>query len=404
MPITPRGWTLAAIALLLYFFANQTQVGWLYVFTALAAGLWLAALYIPRSMLRGLSFKRRVNGSASPSELELYAGETVAIDLELTNTARAPALQVRGEEVCPLALPDDRPQSFFVPHLPPRSSVLLHYETTCARRGWFEFPPVTLSTRAPFGLVRARRTLAAPTGVLVFPEYRELERFPLLDRMPAPQNTFTRLGLGGEFVGVREYRPGDSPRHVHWRTTARAGHLIVKEFAEETQPGLTLALDLRADSVIGPGDDNSLELAIKVAATLARYADQRGLPVAVAANSRRWPAPLGPLSWWALMNYLARVEAEGAEAFADCLYNLRATPFVAALFPAPDAAAVAPLTQLRALGVGVLAVVIDPNSFLSLELESTEEAQSVAGALRAGDVAVRVIGAEPDWEQTLARE
>ena len=39
-------------------------------------------------------------------------------------------------------------------------------------------------------------------------------------------------------------RPGDPPRHVHWRTTARAGRLIVKEFAEEQQPALTIDTDL----------------------------------------------------------------------------------------------------------------------------------------------------------------
>jgi uncharacterized protein (DUF58 family) len=290
---TQRGWAIAAVVLLLYFFANQTQVGWLYVLSALAAGVWLTTWFLPRRMLRGLTLARRINGLATPIELELYAGETITVELDLTNTSRTPVLQVRGEEICPLASADERTQSFFVPGLSPGADVTLKYETTCARRGWFEFPPVALSTRAPFGFFSAHRDISAPTGVLVFPEYREIKRLALFDRTPAAQNTFTRIGAGGEFVGVREYRPGDSPRHVHWRSTARVGQLIVKEFAAETEPGLIIALDLRVSSVAGFGEDTSLELAIKIAATLARYAHQRELPVSLTVNSRAWPVRRG---------------------------------------------------------------------------------------------------------------
>jgi uncharacterized protein (DUF58 family) len=400
---TARGWAIAAAALLLYFFADQTQVGWLYVLAAIAAGMCLTALFVPRRMLRRLSLTRRINGVTAPAEFELYAGQPVTIDLELANAGRTPALQVRGVENCLFASAADRTLPFFVPVALSRASVELHYETLCARRGWYEFPPLNLMTRAPFGLFSAHREVTAPTSVLVFPEYRELERLALLDRMPATENTFAHIGTGGEVVGVREYRPGDSRRHIHWRSSARAGRLIVKEFAQETQPGLTIALDLRAASVIGSDENTSLELGIKVAATLARYADRHGLPVTLAANSARWPAPVGPLSWWALMNYLARVQGEGDESFADCLQSF-ATTFVAAILTAPDHAAVAPLVELRCDGLGVLAVLIDPAPFLPEGGEPSTHAEVVAGTLVAGGVSVRVIGSEPDWERTLCAE
>lgn len=401
---TARGWVVAAAAFVLYFFANQTQVGWLYVLAAVTAGVWLAAMFVPRRMLRRLSLTRQINGVTFPAELELYAGRPATIGLEIENAGRIPALHVRGAEICPFAPAADRTWPFFVPVVSSGGSVVLRYETMCARRGWHEFPPISLTTRAPFGLFSARREVTVPTGLLVLPEYRELERLALLDQMPATERTFARIGVGTEVVGVREHRPGDPLRYIHWRSTARAGRLIVKEFAEETLPGLTIALDLRAASVIGSDENTSLELAIKIAATLARYADRRELPVTLATNSRRWPAPVGPSSWWALMNYLARVEGEGDEPFAECLEDLGATTCVAAILTAPDPAAVEPLVKLRRFGLSVLAVVIDPASFLGEGGDQPSKVGGVVGALVTGGVSVRVIGGEPDWEQTLLAE
>lgn len=397
MRTTPRGWALVLIAFLLYFFANQTQVGWLYVLCALTLGVWLGARFLPRRMLRGLTLTRRLNRTPLPADLELYASQPLAIELEIKNAARLPALQIRGGEVCPLAPASERDQSFFIPHIPARASVTVRYETICARRGWFEFPPVPLTTRAPFGFYAAAHTVEAPTGVLVFPESRELKRFPLFDRLPAQENPFPQIGLAGEFMGVRDYRPGDSRRQVHWRSTARAGRLIVKEFAEETQPGLTIALDLRASSVLGADPHTSLELAIKIAATLARYADKQNLPVHLAVNNRQWPAPPGPVSWRGLLNYLARVEAGGDASFADCLRGSRSTPFLAALLTAPDPSAIDPLLEARRMGLGVLAIVIDPAPFGGPfgDVPGTEAALLTAG------VPTRVIGAEPEWEKVL---
>lgn len=398
MRTTPRGWALVLIAFLLYFFANQTQVGWLYVLCALTLGVWLGARFLPRRMLRGLSLTRRLNHTSLPTDLELYAHQPLTIELDLKNASRLPAVQIRGGEVCPLAPARERDQSFFIPHIPARASLTLRYDTVCARRGWFEFPPVPLTTRAPFGFYSAARTVEAPTGVLVFPEYRELKRFPVFDRMPAQENPFPQIGLAGEFMGVRDYRPGDSRRQVHWRSSARAGRLIVKEFAEETQPGLTIALDLRASSVLGTDPNTSLELAIEIAATLARYADKQKLPVHLAVNNRQWPAPPGPVSWWGLLNYLARVEAGGDDSFADCLRGgTRSTPFLAALLTAPDPSAIDPLLEARRAGLGVLAIVIDPTAFGG----PFGDVSRMEAALLTAGVPTRVIGAEPEWEKVL---
>lgn len=400
---TRRGWAVFGLAVVFYLFANQTQVSWLYLFAALALGVWLASAGAPGRMLRGLTLARWLDDAppAAAADREHHVGEAATVTLELRNPGGQPAVHIRGLEVCPFAPAADREQPFFV-SAPARGSVRLSYSTLFARRGWFEFPPLRLSCRAPFGFFTAERALAAPTGVLVFPEYRVLQRFPLLDRRPAVQNPLAAVGPGSEFVGVREYRPGDPPRHVHWRSTARAGRLVVKEFAEETRPGLTILLDVRASVVIGAAADDTLERAIRAAATLVHYADGRGLSVTLASNHRDFPAPPGPLSRWAAMNYLARLPAAASGPDWDELVRgLPPTVFLAALLPAPDEAAVAPLVGLKRQGVEVLAVLIDP---ADLAPGWMGRAEQTAGALRAGGVNVRVLGGEPDWERALVAD
>ena len=104
------------------------------------------------------------------------------------------------------------------------------------------------------------------------------------------------------------------------------------------------------------------------------------------------------------MNYLARVQGEGEESFAECLNGLRATQFVAAILTIPDESTSAPLIELKRQGVGVMAVVIDPAPFLPVEWGGTHRAQHVAATLAVEGLSTRVIGSEPDWERTLEAE
>jgi uncharacterized protein (DUF58 family) len=69
-----------------------------------------------------------------------------------------------------------------------------------------------------------------------------------------------------EFLGLRPYRPGDSLRHVHWRTTARRGELMVREYEDWPNDDLTIVLAARRGA--GDGDDALLEAAISLTATV----------------------------------------------------------------------------------------------------------------------------------------
>ncbi len=113
-------------------------------------------------------------------------------------------------------------------------------------RGVYDITHASVSSVHPFGLFRARVKLGAPLRLVVYPEPAELSHFR--DR----HELLTSLDQEGGHravemgpAGLREYKPGDELRHVHWRASARRQALVVKEYEGDSRPGLEVLLDLR---------------------------------------------------------------------------------------------------------------------------------------------------------------
>src|SRR5579859_5939196 len=327
---TGRTRTLFLAALVFYLFSNQTQVGWLYVMSALLMGVIPAAWCLNRAALKGITVRWIIGPSGLPRPAagepsgEVYEGDEIEIGLAFEKTRRPATAQVQVEATCPLAEPGS-PQHksrLFIPTLAPQQALTYAFTCTVYRRGLHEFPPARLSCRVPFGLFTRSHEFAAPERVLVYPEVRKLHALELLDRRLAPQMPRQQAGVGYEALGVRPYRTGDSPRHIHWRSVARHGQLISKEFADETQPGLTLVLDLyRHDYPAAADKHTPFEWAVKCAASIGDYAQQRSYPLHLLADSDVLALPPMPISESGLLQYLARVEATGKERLSSVIAN-----------------------------------------------------------------------------------
>lgn len=389
---TARAYSFLVAAFIVYLFANQTQVGWLYVMAALLAGTMLAAGWLSRGTLRQLHGARRV------TQGELFEGDEATITLRLSKQ-RGSAAQIRVTEQCPLAASDSpfRTVRMFVPSLPANGTVEFEYTVTLDRRGLHEFPQVDVSSRAPFGFFQHRRTLLIKTRVLIYPEVHSLQRLELLDRQLTPQTPRPRPGVGYEVIGVRPFRSGDSPRHIHWRSVARMGELISKEFADEAQPGLSLALDLyRHPYPKTESKHTPFEWAVKIAASIGDYAHQKGYPLHLVADAEALPPPPGAVSWQALLQYLAHVQPSGTHPLSTLLGNHPTQAFVAAVIPWPDDRIVEALVNLSRR-VQVMVVVLDPESFP----DGGPAGARLAGQLQAAGIEVYLIRFGEDWASQL---
>ncbi len=139
-------------------------------------------------------------------------------------------------------LPGPRP----MPDIPAGGTAAVVMEVTPARRGALRFTGVTIARPDPLGLVHSLLGVKAPQQMMVLPR-----RYPL---PPATLPEGRRYQSGGvalttsvgdseEFVSLRDYRPGDSLRRIHWRSWARTGKPVVKEYQDEFFVRHALVLD-----------------------------------------------------------------------------------------------------------------------------------------------------------------
>jgi uncharacterized protein (DUF58 family) len=87
----------------------------------------------------------------------------------------------------------------------------------------------------------------------------------------------------GDFRALREYRPGDDPRDIHWRSTARAGEPIIRQYERDASDEYWIVLDT------GAPDAAAGEAAVEVAASLMARAHERGDRAGLAAGAALVP-------------------------------------------------------------------------------------------------------------------
>jgi hypothetical protein len=134
------------------------------------------------------------------------------------------------------------------------------------RRGRLRLNGLVLTRPDPLGLFRSRVFLPAPASLLVLPKRYPLAPLNLPGRrrfQPGGLSLAASVGDSQEFIGLREYRPGDSPRAIHWPSWARSGKPQVREYQDEYFNRQALLLD----NLSWPGDP-CFEAAVSVAASL----------------------------------------------------------------------------------------------------------------------------------------
>ena len=187
------------------------------------------------------------------------------------------------------------------------------------RRGRLELDAVQLSRTEPLGLVRGLARIPVAGRVIALPKRYRLPSIALPGQRRFQQGGVTlatSVGDSEEFIGLREYRPGDPLQRVHWKSYARTGLPIVKEFQDEFFERHALILDTSTDR----GEDTAFEEAVAVAASFVYAIDTRECLLDllfVGGEVRTYTAGRGQMQLEHMLEVLAGVGPSAPTDFAD---------------------------------------------------------------------------------------
>ena len=331
------------------------------------------------------------------NQLHGRVGDTLRLTYTLRNAGRLPKpwLEVNNPTNLPgglagraLSLGSRRERSWVV-------------KTPLARRGHFRIEPLQIRTGDPFGLFEASAAVGQGLTLVVYPR---VERLPMW-RLPAaniegshsaPERTLQTTPLA---TTVRPYAPGDSFNRIHWKSTARHGEIQVKEFDLEQTSDVWIFLDLDRRIQAGRGDESTVEVAVRAAASIADRGLLENRAVGITTNGHRaavLPADRGGRQHLKIMQLLAAVDADGSEPLAQALITglarLRRGMTAVVITSSRDRGWVRPLASLRSRGVACVVVLLDGQSFARL-----------AEGTAVGDPGVASIAASPDQETRALR-
>jgi uncharacterized protein (DUF58 family) len=182
--------------------------------------------------------------------------------------------------------------------IPARTSAGIEQTLVPKRRGPLQLPGIVVCWADPFGLFKSCCTISCPQSVLILPKRYPVTPLQLpgtVRYQPGGVSLASSVGQSEEFVSLREYRPGDPLRHIHWRSWAKKEKPIVKEFLDEFFVRHALVLD----TFCSPEQEEVFEEAVSVAASFAcTIPDQESLldlmfvgPEAYCFTSGRGVAP-----------------------------------------------------------------------------------------------------------------
>jgi uncharacterized protein (DUF58 family) len=404
------------------FFSNKVHVALLFafLFTYIVASiigtplLWFISativsvvvveLALSRVALRPIECEREITPVGTEDGLARWV-------TRVTNHGRFPRLFIIVSDTLPeWVKPVGSPAQHLVQLIWGGQTLELQTTLELRKRGKYRLGPLVLRAADPLGLFNSSATHAADVELTVFPRRLKVEGLGFAGGGELGTYHLQRAAIASdalEFHGVRDYRPGDPLRHIHWKATAHLGEFRVIEFEETLSTDMTLLLDLQEGSDVGEGKETTLEYGVVIAASLAEYLIHRGNTVQlVLHNGEKVQAASAhsDKTFYGFLDLLAGAEArsplsmgELAEAAEPWIRNESSVILISSAPSESLCAAAKTLMRRYRARVGCFA--LDRESFEDVS-QSFQHALSYDALLSVG-AAVRVVRCGDDLRKVL---
>jgi uncharacterized protein (DUF58 family) len=268
--VTPAGWIVVTASLVLL--PIGLVFGWIELIVAGIAATTLFLLSLP-FLIGG----RAYNVEFTLGIERIVAGGEAVGTLSVTNVSKRLELPGRVDVPIGTGLTD-----VYVPLLRAGHSHVEEVIVPAYTRGVIDVGPVTTVRTDPIGILRREVSWA---------DVHRLYVHPVTVPIPSTSSGFVRDLEGNptsqivdsdiSFHAIREYAHGDGQRNIHWKSTAKTGKLMVRQFEETRRSRLAIVLALRADEYASPDE---FEMAVSAVGSLGIRAIRDGRDIAVAAS------------------------------------------------------------------------------------------------------------------------
>ena len=193
----------------------------------------------------------------------------------------------------------------FAAHVPAQSMVELEAGVYFKKRGVYQYGDFLIKSGFPF-IFFSRKIKARLEGeVTVYPELIEVEEFEVVQGREEDAVAAIRPGRGEDLLAIREFRDGDDIGDIHWKATAKAEKLMVRELSEEEPRAVTVILDDRK-----PYNPDAFERGISYAASYSQMLIDKGFYVSLITCGKMLPLGSGIDHLYKVLDMLAVAKEE----------------------------------------------------------------------------------------------
>jgi uncharacterized protein (DUF58 family) len=418
-----RAWLFLLVGAVCLVLALITGRGLFYNMVYLIAAALLLSLIWAWTGISSVRISRRTRSRRSA------VGKIAEESFSVANTGFLPKvwLEIRDHSTLPV-----HRVSQVLNALPPKRQRHWAVRTICRRRGRFTLGPLSLVSGDPLGLFEFHRDLEVSSDIVVYPAMIPIPSFaPPLGQLPGGDAVRQRTHyITTNVAGVRDYAPGDSFNRIHWRSTARTGRLIVKEFELDPTADIWLLPDMYAavqysmpveePDAVDPWvailrgtrrpdielDPSTEEYTVTIAASIAQHfvLKDRAVGMVTYAQGREVLQPdRGHRQLTKILETLSVIRAEGEVPLAQIMLGegerLGRGMTLVVITSSLDSIWIAAARDIRRRGVQVVAVLVDPEGF-----GGPEGVETAMYELQASRIPAYLVRKDDDLAQALSRQ
>ena len=306
---TREGKLLIAITLGLGFGAINSGNNLLYLILGMLLSLIVVSGVLSELTLRRLRVDRTSKGSP-------HAGGDVFTSYAVFNEKRrAGSFSVEIEEAFDATKPVHQRPGYSL-FLRPGERHEVAARLRFGRRGVYTSTGIRVATRFPFSFFRKWREFDGASEFVVYPAIVPIKAPRLYNVESGAYESYRKVGQGGEYYGLREHRLEDDPRDIHWKTSAKLGRLVSREYEATADRRVWLYVP----NVYGEGEQpNELpretpesvrfETGLSHAASLAAHYIKEGWAVGLLSLNEQIPPETGSNQLTRIYDSLARLKA-----------------------------------------------------------------------------------------------